>query len=622
MRLSLQLFILWLLIQSAISQSTRPAPDTLKTYDLGDSIVVIASRYELSFRAVTNSVDVITEQRGLELTNHSVLQAVDLMSANSFLLEKKVLGFGVGSNGSGNLSIRGLGGRPNTGIVVLINGRPDFMGIFGHPLPDVYGLEGIQQVEVIKGPSSTLFGSNAMGGAVNLVTAAATDDRLKLNIGGGTYNTFYQNVQLSHIRNKLKINSYLSHQKTDGHIDSSGFEGWNMNGKIEYQISPQWQATLQGRYVPFQFNDPFMGADLAQLGIYAKIRRGMVDAGVEGEYGRLKNSFHIYSNLGHHRFNDGFESHDFTYGLSSYQNYTYSKKLFFSFGADALHYGGKAWNVVSSQIPPKPDLHTVNTLGVYLIGFYSPSAFLSVQAGGRFHYSSLNENKATPTLGVSIIPFRNLKFFGNYNQGFRLPTLQELYLFPSSNPNLKFEQVTGYEAGIWYQFGQNYLKTSYFLNDIKSLIQTVENPNPPPRQIYINGEKAEQRGYEFTLYVTTGKTWSAQFSYSELDPDILTAFNPEKMFKYYLAYHGSLFHVAVFGKTISKLYAANYSKSPLDDYHLANISGSFYFKSLTFDIQFRNVLNKRYEVLPEYEAPRFHILTGITFNWFYSGIKN
>ncbi len=620
MRLITLFFTLWLLIQPALSQTNRQSPDTLKTYDLGDSIVVIASRYELSFRAVTNSVDVITEQRGLELSNHSALQAVDLMSANSFVLEKKVVGFGVGSNGSGNLSIRGLGGRPNTGIVVLINGRPDFMGIFGHPLPDVYGLEGIQQVEVIKGPSSTLFGSNAMGGAVNLVTATATDDRLKLNVGGGTYNTFYQNVQLSHIRNKLKINSYLSHQKTDGHIDSSGFEGWNMNGKIEYQISPRWQATLQGRYVPFQFDDPFMGTDLAQLGIYAKIRRGMIDALVEGGYGRLKNSFHFYSNLGHHRFNDGFESHDFTYGLSSYQNYTYSKKLFFSFGADVLHYGGKARNVVSSQIPPKPDLHTINTLGVYFIGFYSPYTFLSLQAGGRFHYSSLNENKTTPTLGISVIPFHNLKFFGNYNQGFRLPTLQELYLFPPSNPNLKFEQVTGYEAGIWYQFGENYFKTSYFLNDLKNLIQIVENPNPPPRQIYLNGEKAEQSGYEFTLYLTTGKTWSAQFSYSYLDPDILTAFNPEKMFKYYFAYHGSLFHLGVFGKMISKLYAANYSKSPLEDYHLVNISGSFYFKSLAFDIQLRNVLNKRYEVLPEYEAPRFHILTGITFNWFYSGI--
>ncbi len=236
-----------------------------------------------------------------------------------------MIGFGVGSNGSGNLSIRGLGGRPNTGVLVLINGRPDFMGIFGHPLPDVYGLEGIQQIEVIKGPSSTLFGSNAMGGVVNLVTASAINNQLQLNVGGGTYNTFYQNIQLSHIQNKLKINSHISHQKTDGHIDSSGFEGWNLNSKMEYHISNKWMGTLEGRYVPFQFDDPFMGADLAQLGIYAKIRRGMIDAGLEGEYGRLKNSFHFYSNLGHHRFNDGFESHDFTYGLSSYQNFTYSK---------------------------------------------------------------------------------------------------------------------------------------------------------------------------------------------------------------------------------------------------------------------------------------------------------
>ncbi len=84
------LFItLWLFIQPVHTPSASSSPDTLKTYSLGDSIVVIASRYELSFRAVTNTVDVIPEQKGQELSNHSILQAVDMMSANSFVLEKR-----------------------------------------------------------------------------------------------------------------------------------------------------------------------------------------------------------------------------------------------------------------------------------------------------------------------------------------------------------------------------------------------------------------------------------------------------------------------------------------------------------------------------------------------------
>lgn len=616
------IFIL-LLRYSSASGSVIETADTLRTYQLEDSILVVANRYELSIRSVTNAVDVIAKETESGLANHSVMQIVDILSPNTFVLEKKVLGFGVGPNGGGNVFLRGMGGRPNTGVLVLINGRPDFMGIFGHPLPDVYGMEGIKQIEVIKGPSSTLFGSNAMGGAINLVTTTASDNSLKLNAGAGSYQTFFQNLQTSISQNKIKLNGYLSHQKTAGHIDSSGFESWNVGSKLEYLISRDWKSTLEGRYVPFQFDDPFMGADVAQLGHYGKIRRGMVDAGLEGETGRLKNSFHLYSNLGHHRFNDGFESHDFTYGISSYQNYNYSQNFVMSFGLDALHYGGKARNVVFPQAPPLPELHTINTLGIYLIGFYTPTAFLSLQAGGRFHYSSIDLNKATPSLGISLLPVSALKIFGNYNQGFRLPTIQELYLFPPSNPHLKFEEVAGYEAGIIFQFyRQNFLKGSYFYNDVTNLIQQVSNPNPPPGQIYINGESAQQSGFEFMLQLATGSHWSAQFSYSYLDPDILTAFNPENMFKYYLSYHNRMLRLAFFGKNISNLYADNYSRSPLKDYELINLSGSLNYKSITFDFQLRNLLDQRYEVLPGYQAPAFHFLTGITFNWVYAAAKN
>jgi len=618
MRSILLLAVILLRFQFIFGVTNEKIPDTLKTYQYGDSIIVIANRYELPIRQVTNSVDVIAAVQEDGLANHSVLQLVDIFSPNSFLLEKKVLGFGVGSNGSGNISLRGLGGRPNTGMLVLINGRPDFMGIFGHPLPDVYGLEGIQQVDVIKGPSSTIFGSNAMGGVINLKTVTPSQNSLRINAGGGNFNTFYQNAQISTVNDQWKVHGNLSHQKTAGHIDSSGFESWNLNAKIDYQLSRYWKSTLEGRYVPFQFDDPFMGADVAQLGHYGKIRRGMVDAGLEGETGRLKNSFHLYANFGHHRFNDGFESHDFTYGFSSYQNYNYSQKLVLNLGVDALHYGGKARNVVFPQAPPQPDLHTINTLGFYLIGFYTPTAFLSLQAGGRFHYCSIESNQVTPSLGIAIHPIGNLKIFGNYNLGFRLPTIQELYLFPPSNPDLKSEEVVGYEAGILYQFaGQNFLKGSYFYNDVKNIIQQVANPDPPPGQIYQNSAKARQSGFEVMLQLMAGSHWSAQLSYSYLNPDILTAFNPENMFKYYLSYHHRRLSLSLFGKNISKLYADNYSRSQLKDYELINFSGSVTTRGLSFDIQLRNLLDKKYEVLPGYPAPQFHILAGITFNWIY-----
>ncbi len=328
--------------------------DTLRTYQLEDSVVVVANRYSLSLRSISNSVDILAVEEGFELASHSILQLADLLSPNAFVLEKKVIGYGVGTYGSGNIYLRGMGGKPNSGVLVLINGRPDFMGIFGHPLPDVYGLSGINQVEIIKGPSSTLFGSNAMGGAINLVTEDPSASEIRTELLGGSFNTYSQSLNLAARFKSTSFRFIAGHQRTDGHIDSSGFEGWNLMGRMGYRLNSNWGMALEGRYVPYQFDDPFMGADAAALGRYGKIRRGMMDFSIDGAAGNLKNSFHLYSNLGHHRFNDGFESHDFSMGLSSYQHYKRSPRIQISFGLDALYFGGRARNVVFPQAPPSP----------------------------------------------------------------------------------------------------------------------------------------------------------------------------------------------------------------------------------------------------------------------------
>jgi outer membrane receptor for ferrienterochelin and colicin len=53
---------------------------------------------------------------------------------------------------------------------MLIDGHPQFMGIMGHPLPDSYVASDAERVEVIRGPASILYGTNAMGGVINIIT--------------------------------------------------------------------------------------------------------------------------------------------------------------------------------------------------------------------------------------------------------------------------------------------------------------------------------------------------------------------------------------------------------------------------------------------------------------------
>lgn len=585
------------------------AKDTIRTYHLEDSVVVIAKRYQLSVKSVTNSSEILPVKEYEGVAVHSALQLADMISPQVFVLEKKVMGYGIGPNGSGNIYMRGLGGKPNTGILVLINGRPDFMAIFGHPLPDVYGLNDIEQVEVIKGPSSTIFGSNAMGGVINLVTAKPASKKVSANIQAGSFRTFTQNLQLGTEINRTRFQLYAGHQKTAGHIDSSGFEGWIVGGKVYRPFSKNWVMNLDGKYVPFNFNDPFMGEDLADLGYYGKIRRGMVDLNIEGTTGKLQNSFHLYTNLGHHRFNDGFESHDFSYGFSSYQYLKLSPESQLSFGLDALHYGGKAFNVVPPGIFPRPDLHTVNSLGGYLVGFYTPQSKISLQGGLRLQYTSLNINRVTPTAGLSVQPLNQVRLYANYNEAFRLPTLQELYLFPSSNPELEPESAKSFEFGAFFYFWkQDFFKIALFQNDVKNIIGLL---GVPPNISYQNSAEANQSGVELQLHHQPHKNINIRLSHSYINPDDLIAFNPRNQFKYWLALNFRNIGFSVFGKYVSDLYAENSQESRLSDYFLMNLSLDYRYRMFSLTLQLMNLLDRRYEVLMNYPAPGFHFLAGI-----------
>jgi iron complex outermembrane receptor protein len=591
--------------------------DSLDVYYLQDSIVVIANRYELSIKSLTNSVVLIRPQNFPGVANYSVLQLVDMIPSTTYVLEKKLLGYGVGPFGAGTINMRGMGGKPNSGILILINGRPDFMGIFGHPLPDVYGIKGFGQIETIKGPASTIFGSNAMAGAINLVTEPPKHNRISLDIKGGNYNTFAQHFKGDLVSGKSKFGVSLSRQKTDGHIASTEFSSWNLEAQIERQINNNWNISLQGRYTPSQFNDPFMGPDLANLGYYGKIHRGMADIRVAGKTGNLNNSLHLYSNLGHHRFNDGFDSRDFLLGLSSYQNYKYSQKFKISFGFDAQRYGGKAKNVVNSQVPINSELNVVNSVGFYTVGFYTPQTNLTLQGGIRYQITSLEIQKITPTLGVSFLPLTRLKLFANYNHGFRLPTLQELYLFPTSNEKLDPEIVKSYEAGsLIYFYGENNFSFTYFNNEIENVIQQVANPVPPPGQIFQNSGGARQWGIETSIALNYLSFLQTQFSYGYLDPGQLTAYNPQNIFKYLLITKIQNLQISLFGKYIADFYSGNNQADKLDIYHVANFFMSYRLHYFILDLQLRNILDKEYQVVPGYLAPKFNFMIGINFNLF------
>ena len=590
--------------------------DSLQTFELGDSIVVIGNRVSTSLKNLAYSYQEIPQAKIRQLSTYSALQAIDMLFPSAYVLENKVVGFGVGAEGAGILNLRGLGGKPNTGVLVLVNGHPDFMGIFGHPLPDVYGVDDIRRVEILAGPASTVFGDHAMGGVVNFVIGPDYKQHVKVNAEGGSFGMFSYGVSLAQKINKHGFYFTVRREKSDGHIPQSSFESFHFLGGWEYRINSVWKASIRGRYVPFKFDDRSRNKDLLHLGAYGDIKRGMAEVTLANNSRKLRGSFQLYTNLGHHEFYDGFKSDDFSYGFSGYQFYYFKPTLWLSGGLDALYYGGKAHNdfalLPNGHPIVNPEAHHLTSIGLYAMAFYSPLPQINLKAGARYQYNSLPVSHVSPFVGFSYYTSNHFQFYANYQTGFRTPTLMELYLFPSANPNLKEESTQSVELGAIYQpNADTRFRVTVFKNRAENLIQTVANPTPPPPARFQNGPNSTPWGVEASARYHVMRNVALQISYGYLNPDLLTAYNPEQQIKYALFLQKPHFYFTLYGKYVGGLYAGNNEQNPLPDYNIVNAQIGLHARNLEMYVRFLNILDRQYYSRPDYPAPGRQARIGI-----------
>ena len=606
-------FLMTLLLCFSVTREVNAQilTDSLQVYELKDTIVVIADRYKQPLKNLTNTYQIIPGEQIEQICLHSALEMVDMVFPSSYLLEKMVIGFGVGSEGGGTINMRGQGGKPNTGMLVLLNGHPDFMGIFGHPLPDVYGLDDVQEVEILAGPSSAVFGSQAMGGVINIKSGPDYTRLAKLSVSGGTYKTYNIGLNFAKMFNHNGFFATFRHKSTDGHIDKSAFKSFHLQAGWEYWINPEWRITLQGRYVPYEFDDPARISDPANLGIYAKIKRWTGELIIENSNESIQGSTQIYGNWGKHRFSDGFVSNDHAYGFSSYQNISLNPKLNFAIGGDLIYYGGQARNDFIAPGIVNDQAHQLTSTGVYGLVLYNPYSRLGLKVGLRYQHNSFPYNMWTPTAGLTYNLTRIVKLYANYQTGFRFPTLNELYLFPISNPNLKQEQIQTIESGMWLYWNKmNSLRLTVFRNDVENLIQAPPSMPPTP---YENSGQAVQMGFEVWLAQRLLKDFDVQISYSYLDPDRLTVYNPKNQIKMFLNYSYDRFHLSFFSRYVDHLFSKPNSESRLKDYVVANLICSYHLYPLNINVKLLNIFDRAYEVQPGYPAPGFHFMAGFDY---------
>ena len=144
--------------------------DSLRTFPI-DEAVVTGTRNKVDVRHLSQTVSVVDRTEIEQSMQPSLLPVLTEQIPGLFTTARGIMGYGVSGGAAGGMSLRGLSGG-SARMMVLIDGHPQYAGIFGHPIADSYQSLLAEKVEVLRGPASVLYGSNAMGGVVNIVTGA------------------------------------------------------------------------------------------------------------------------------------------------------------------------------------------------------------------------------------------------------------------------------------------------------------------------------------------------------------------------------------------------------------------------------------------------------------------
>ncbi len=599
---------------SALDLSGAETADTTKVLN---EVVVTGTNSGVPQKLLPYTVSVIGS-RQLEATGQTqVLSAISGMVPSLFVSQRSIFGFGVSNGGSGHIKLRGVGGDRASAVLMMVDGQPQFAGIYSHHIADFYDKEYVERVEVLRGPGSVLYGSNAMAGTINVITKAARENGVKtvLQSQYGSYNTWLSSATNTVRYGKFSSLVSLSYNRTDGTVDNFDFKQADGYVKVGYDFSDKWSGYLDYTLMNFRGNDPIYPtlSNPESTDIYKQnIIRGEAAATVSNNYGSTSGTARVYYNYGNHFIDDSrhFHSKDDRLGVILYQNFRPWHNASATVGFDFDTYSG--------EIPISGgNSHTegsMSTISRKTVTEYSPYITLSqmfadnlinLNGGLRMANSDKFDTQWVPQFGFSLNPGYGLTVKGNLAMGYRNPSFRELYLYRPANPDLQPEKMMNYELSVGKSFSRWFSAevTAYYSKG-DNLIQQVDMKNQNTG-CFIN------KGIEISAHShLLDNLWlTATYSYLHTSLNNLTG-APKN--QYFLGAEWKPWRFINIGadfKGVGGLYVAEGIKH--QDYALLNLK-------VTWDIcryvsvftRLENITDARYTINRGYEMPGFTAMGG------------
>ncbi len=623
--------IAFIIAAAAVTMGTAHAAELSDT--LIQEVVITGTRSATDVRHLSQTVNVI-DRAAIEETNRSsLLPLLTEQVPGLFITQRGYAGYGVSDGAAGTISMRGLTGS-GTAVrtLVLIDGHPNYAGIFGHPIADSYQSLMTERVEVLRGPASMLYGSYAMSGVINIVTKKPQDGtHAYLHAGYGSFNTAETEFSVNTHKDKLSAVASASYNRTDGHRDNLNFEQFGGYAKLAYDISKNWNASANVDVTRFKASYP--GPETAPLtDADQDITRGTASLFIENNYDRTSGGASVFHSWGDHWINDGYQkgneepkdfrftSYDEMTGVSAWQSVNLFEGNRITLGVDYYRYGGK---VVYDSIGNRTDSLLIDKREHELAGYIEVrqdiGSWMTLNAGLRADHHFSIGTELVPQFGAAFHLPANAEIKLSAAKGFRYPTFKDNYLFLPKNPDLEPESLWNYELSFSQTLlsGRLYYGINLFHMDVKNTIQALPKNGAPLNQ---NTGELKNSGVEVEASYLISKSFTLNGNYSYLKMETPVVGAPEH--KVYMggSYNKDRWHASTGLQYINSLYTTPSKPKPAtvlaaldkkEDFLLWNARVSYQLNDMVqLWVNGDNLLNTKYQIIAGYPMPGIAFMAG------------
>ena len=593
-------------------------------------VVVTGTRNATDVRHLPYTVNVINRQTLTEQQQTSVLTTVMQQVPGLFVTSRSMMGYGVSTGAAGGISLRGVTGGAGQ-MLVLIDGHPQYNGVYGHPISDSYQTLMAERVEVLRGPASVLYGSNAMGGVLNIVTRSMHEDGVKthINFGAGSYGTVQTEASNQIRSGRFSSTIAAQYSRTDNHRPNMGFEQYGGYVKLGYDISEHWNAAVDLDLTHWNASNPGTVTQPKQENDQW-ITRGAASLTIENHYNKTSGALSVYDNFGRHKINDGynaeggtpqtdlFRSKDAVAGVSWYQSAQLFEGNRVTVGLDYQHIYGRAWytnretgETVTTQRRLMQSAHShENEVAGYVDFRQDLTEWLTIDAGLRYDHHSTAGGEWVPQAGIVYRPVETGALKASVSKGFRNPNTREMYMYGTANhDSLRAERLWNYELS-WRQSlgGFTYGANLYYIKG-DNMIQTVAGKN-------INTGEIENYGVELEAEYRIDSHWSVNTNHS-----LLHMKNPVVAAPKYKGFLGANFNyqewTVIAGlQYLNGLYTAVGDNEQKENFCLLNVTFNYALsKNIALWLRGENLLAQSYEINLGYPMPRATFMGGVNISF-------